>query len=116
MVENSPPDGAFLCQTAGVEREQALEGVDLAVGKVIEAQDLPGARGPSYRLVVDLGPRGQREATLSLPTVQRDELLGRQVVCSLGPNAALVLGAQSRARGLVLLRPDEDVEEGSPIA
>ena len=51
-------------------------------------------------------------------------MLGRQVVCVLGfepkriagfESEVLVLGAMSEAHGVVLLRPDRDVEDGTPI-
>jgi hypothetical protein len=48
--------------------------------------------------------------------VSKDELVGRQVVCVLSGEEALVLAARSHSRGAVLIRPDEDVEDGSAIA
>jgi hypothetical protein len=67
-------------------------------------------------LTLDLGARGRREATLSLPHIPKEELVGRQIVCVLVGDDALVLAARSHGRGPVLLRPDEDVEDGSPVA
>lgn len=93
-----------------------IEGADLVVGRVVAADDLPGARAPSYRLTVDLGPRGRRDATLALPHVAKEDLVGRQVVCVLNGDETLVLAARSHGRGPVLLRPDDDVEDGSPVA
>jgi tRNA-binding EMAP/Myf-like protein len=96
--------------------DDPLEMLDATVARVVEAEDLPGARAPSYRLTLDLGSRGQRVATLSLPNVAKEELVGRQVVCVLSGDEAIVLAARSHSRGAVLLRPDEDVEDGTPIA
>ena len=93
-----------------------VENLDAVVARVVAADDLPGARAPSYRLTLDLGSRGQRVATLSLPNVAKEELVGRQIVCVLSGDEAIVLAARSHSRGTVLLRPDEDVEDGSPIA
>jgi hypothetical protein len=53
---------------------------------------------------------------LSLPNLAKEELVGRQVVCVLSGDEAIVLAARSHSRGAVLLRPDEDVEDGTPIA
>jgi hypothetical protein len=36
-------------------------------------------------------------------------------VCVTAEEELLVLGAQSHARGAVLLRPDDDVEDGSAV-
>jgi tRNA-binding EMAP/Myf-like protein len=93
-----------------------VENLDAVVARVLEADDLPGARAPSYRLTLDLGSRGQRVVTLSLPNLAKEELIGRQVVCLLSGDEAIVLAARSHGRGAVLLRPDEDVEDGSPVA
>jgi hypothetical protein len=46
----------------------------------------------------------------------KDELVGRQVVCVLTGDEALILAARSHGSGPVLLRPDQDVEDGSPVA
>jgi tRNA-binding protein len=90
--------------------------LELVVGRVVAADDHPGARAPSYLLTIDLGGRGTREASVPASGYERDELIGRQVVCALGGDEALVLGAHSHARGVVLLRPDREVEDGSTVA
>jgi tRNA-binding EMAP/Myf-like protein len=99
-----------------VSAEEPPHELDALVARVVEVEDLPGGRGPGYRLTLDLGRRGRRDATLSLPHVAKEELLGRQVVCVLAGDDALILAARSHGRGPVLLRPDEDVEDGSPVA
>jgi hypothetical protein len=99
-----------------VERARGdLQQLDLVVGRIVDAEDLPH-RGPGYRLALDLGGRGRREANLSLPPERKEGLVGTQVVCALAGDDALVLAARSHGRGLVLLRPEEEVEEGSPVA
>lgn len=96
--------------------EQGLQQLELVVGRVVEAEDLVGSRGPSYRLTVDFGGRGRRETSLSLPPARKRELVGRQIVCALAGEEPLVLAARSHGRGLVLLEPEEEVEDGSPVA
>ena len=91
-----------------------LQRLGLTVGRVVDARDHPGARAPSLVLTVDLGGQ-QREATVSLPGLEREELVGRQVVCVTAEDELLVLAAQSHAQGPVLLRPDGEVEDGSPV-
>ena len=67
---------------------------------------------------------GTLRSSAQLTHYGRDELLGRQVVCVLGfepkriagfKSEVLVLGAYSDEHGVVLLRPDRDVELGSRI-
>jgi tRNA-binding EMAP/Myf-like protein len=98
-----------------VEGDKSPEQLDLVVGRIIDAEDFPH-RGPGYRLALDLGGRGRREASLSLPPERKKDLVGTQVVCALSGDDALVLAARSHGRGLVLLRPEEEVEDGSPVA
>jgi tRNA-binding protein len=91
---------------------------ELLVGRIVAVEDLVGGRGPSYRLTVDLGPRGIRQASIyaGAKYTDRDDLVGQQVVCALDGDEAVVLFAQSHAGGVVLIRPDEDVEEGTVVA
>ena len=45
-----------------------------------------------------------------------EELDGTQVVCARDEDELVVLAAHSHSRGLVLLRPDRDVEDGSVVS
>ena len=104
---------------------EEFEGLDLRVGRITTVEEFPEARDPAYKLTVDFGPGGIRRSSAKLTHYERDELVGRQVVCVLGfepkriagfKSEVLVLGATSEAHGVVLLRPDLDVEDGSPVA
>ncbi len=104
---------------------EEFERLELAVGRVAAVDDFPEARRPAYRLLIDFGPRGTRRSSAQVTHYAKDELLGRQVVCVLGfepkriagfASETLVLGALSDAHGVVLLRPDRDVEDGSAVA
>jgi len=43
-------------------------------------------------------------------------LSGLQVVCMLGDEEPVVLFAQFHAKGVVLIQPDEEVEDGTTVA
>jgi tRNA-binding EMAP/Myf-like protein len=88
---------------------------DLVVGTILAADDHPGARAPSYLLRVDLGPRGEREATMEPGGHARQELVGTQVVLSLAEGEATVVAARSHAGGSILLRPEREVEPGTVV-
>jgi hypothetical protein len=78
--------------------------------------DHPGARAPSYLVTLDLGRSGgRRTAAVPAGGYAREELLGRQVLCSLEGDEAVVVGAHSHASGFVLVSPERDVEEGSIV-
>jgi hypothetical protein len=91
---------------------------ELVVGRITAAADLVGGRGPSYRLTLALGSRGRCEASIyvSASYANREALVGRQVVCALDDGEAVVLFAQSHARGVILIGPDQEVEDGTLVA
>lgn len=87
------------------------------MGTVVTADDLVGGRAPSYELGVDLGSRGSRSISLQAGALYRDRdaLVGCQVVCALDDGEDRILFAESHSKGVVLLRPDVDVEPGTVI-
>jgi tRNA-binding EMAP/Myf-like protein len=89
---------------------------ELVVGTIVAVDEHPGARAPSLLLTVDLGPYGSVEAVLPTGSYDSAELSGRQIVCRREADGAVVVGAQSHGVGLVLLRPEREVEPGTLIA
>jgi tRNA-binding protein len=104
---------------------EELERLQLRVGLITDVEDFPEARNPAYKLTIDFGSEvGTKRSSAQATHYAREALLGRQVVCVLGfdvkriagfPSEVLVLGAYSADLGVVLLRPDRDVEPGSMI-
>jgi tRNA-binding protein len=103
---------------------EEFERLELRVGRIAEVEEFPEARVPAYKLTIDFGSKGPRRSSAQITHYSRDELLGRQVACVLGfepkriagfNSEVLVLGAISEEHGVVLLRPDRDVEDGSPV-
>lgn len=101
-------------------------GVDMRVGRVTAVEDFPEARVPAWKLTIDFGPEiGEKRSSAQITNYHRSELKGRLVVGvvnfpprRIGPfdSEVLVLGAVDDAKGVILLRPDEDVELGDRIA
>ena len=99
--------------------------VDMRVGRVLEVEDFPEARKPAWKLRIDFGPEiGERRSSARITNYSREELEGSLVVGvvnfpprQIGPvrSEVLVLGALSEV-GVVLLRPDGQVEPGDRIA
>jgi tRNA-binding protein len=99
--------------------------VDLRVGTVVAADRNANAKKPAYVLKIDFGPLGRLTTSAQLtdryaPT----DLVGRQVVAvvNLPPklvagvaSEVLVLGAMPAGEGVVLLRPDQAVANGTRI-
>jgi tRNA-binding protein len=92
-----------------------VQRIGLTVGRVVTVTEHVGARAPSYLLTVDLGPQGLRECTMPRAGYDPGDLEGTQVVCAPRGDEVLVLAAHSHASGVVLIRPDRDVEDGSVV-
>jgi tRNA-binding protein len=102
-----------------------FERLELRVGRITSVEELPGTRKPFHVLTIDFGSHGTRRSAAQITHYSKEDLLGRHVICVLGfepkriagfESEVLVLGAMSEAHGVVLLRPDRDVEDGTPIA
>ena len=100
--------------------------LDIRVGRVTAVEDFPEARAPAWKLTLDFGPEiGVKRSSAQITHYAREELEGRLVVGVVNfppkriagfPSEVLVLGALDDAKGVVLLRPDEDVALGARIA
>lgn len=100
--------------------------VDMRVGTVISATPFPEARNPSYILVINFGPLGQRKTSAQVTDLYRPaELVGRQVIAVVNflpkqianmMSECLVLGAVGDDKAVNLLRTDTPVADGTRIA
>jgi tRNA-binding protein len=100
--------------------------IDMRVGRIVRVDEFPEARNPAWKLEVDFGPEiGVKRSSAQITHYAREDLEGRLVVgvVNLPPrriagfeSEVLVLGAMDRDKGVVLLRPDEDVALGDRIA
>jgi tRNA-binding protein len=102
-----------------------FERIDMRIGRVIAAEEFPEARRPAWKLEIDFGPElGVKRSSAQITHYARADLEGRLVACVVNfepkriagfKSEVLVMGALSDEKGVVLLRPDEDVELGSRI-
>ncbi len=100
--------------------------VDIRVGRVLEAEDFPEARNPSYKLTIDFGPLGVKRSSAAIqPWYTKEDLVGRAVIAVVNfppkqianvMSEVLVLGAVQGDGRVVLLRPDEEGELGARVA
>ena len=99
--------------------------LDIRVGKIVQAKAFPKARNPSYQLWVDFGAEiGVLKSSAQITELYSvEELLGKQVlgIVNFPPrqvadfmSQALILGACT-PEGVVLVRPEEAVAEGTAI-
>ena len=98
----------------------------MRVGRVLAVDDFPEARRPAWKLEIDFGPEiGTKRSSAQIKHYEREALEGRLVVAVVNfpplrmgdfKSEVLVLGALDDEKGVVLLRPDDDVEPGDRIA
>lgn len=99
--------------------------IDMRVGRVVSVEDFPEARNPAWKLEIDFGPEvGVKRSSAQIKHYTRVDLEGRLVVGVVNfpprriatfESEVLVLGALDDDKGVVLLRPDDDVEPGDRI-
>lgn len=100
--------------------------VEMATGTIVEAKLNEKARVPAYILHIDFGESwGEKLSSAQLTSnYSAEDLVGRQIVAVMNfpprriagvKSEVLVLGAVSDEHGVVLLRPDFAVENGTAI-
>jgi tRNA-binding protein len=104
--------------------EQFLE-IDMRVGRIVSVREFPEARVPAWKLEIDFGPEvGVKRSSAQITHYPAEQLEGRLIigVVNFPPrriatfdSEVLVMGAIDPEKGVVLLRPDEDVELGDRI-
>lgn len=103
-----------------------FEKVDIRVGKIIEVEDYPEAKKPSYKLRIDFGSEiGIKKSIGQFPAnYTKEELKGRLVVCvinfpprQIGPavSEVLTLGFPDESGNAVLITPTKDIPLGGKL-
>jgi tRNA-binding protein len=102
-----------------------FEKIDIRSGTIIDVQDFPKARKPSYRLTIDFGTLGIKKSSAQVTHhYTKENLLNRQVIAVVNfPvkqiatffSECLVLGVYDHNNEVILLRPDKEVGNGQKI-
>lgn len=100
--------------------------LDIRIGTIVRAEPFPEARKPAIKLEIDFGKLGRKHSSAQI-TRRYDpaKLEGRQVaaVVNFPPryiagfrSEVLVLGGVPEEGDVVLLKPDENVPDGTPVS
>lgn len=99
--------------------------IDLRVGTIIEVDDFPEARVPAYQLTIDFGNLGIKKSSAQITTLyKKEDLLQRQIVAVVNfpkkqiakfMSECLLLGAVN-GKDVILLNPENQVKNGTPVA
>lgn len=99
--------------------------LDIRVGTIIKAEEFKEARNPAYKLEIDFGSEiGIKKSSAQITQLYKiEDLIGRQILAVVNfPkrqianffSEVLVLGTYSK-QGVVLIKPDEEVENGDKL-
>ncbi len=104
-----------------------FEKVDMRIGTIVEVNDFPVAKKPSYKLIIDFGSLGMKKSSAQITTLyKKEDLINRQVIAVVNfppkqiadfMSEVLILGVIMKKEGeVVLLQPDIKVPNGLRIA
>jgi len=102
-----------------------FEKIEMRVGTVIEAEDFPEAKNPSYKLKIDFGEFGIKKSSAQITKLyKKEDLIGKQVIAvtNFPPkqianfvSECLVLGVVLDDKKVALLTPEQKVPNGKKI-
>jgi tRNA-binding protein len=102
-----------------------FQSITMKVGTVIDAQEFPEARNPSFKLWIDFGDNDIKKTSAQITkNYNPQELIGQQVVAlvdisprQIGPfmSECLLLGAANQNDDIVILQPNQIVPNGKQV-
>ena len=101
--------------------------VDIRVGKVVQVEDFPEARNPSFKLLIDFGPElgVKRSSGQFLREHAKEEIMGQLVLAVVNfplkriagfESEVLTLGLPGSNEGWIIVSPVKEVKLGERLA
>jgi tRNA-binding protein len=102
-----------------------FEKINIQTGTIVEVNDFPKARKPSYQLKIDFGLSGIKQSSAQITKhYSKEQLLGQQIVAIINfpqkqianfYSECLVLGVYDENNEVILLKPERQVKNGQKI-
>ncbi len=98
--------------------------VEMKVGRVVSAEDIPAARNPMYKIVVDFGDGTTKQCVAGIKSFYpKEQLVGKLVVAVVNLQPKSVAGVVSECmllaafndKELSLLSPDKELSPGTKV-
>ncbi|WP_207513017.1 tRNA-binding protein [Longitalea luteola] len=99
--------------------------IDIRVGTITEVNDFPKAKNPAWQITIDFGELGIKRSSAQITHFyEKEALTGKQVIAIVNfpPkqianffSECLVLGVYTDKKEVVLLTPDQPVQNGWKI-
>lgn len=102
---------------------EEFQKLDLRIGKVLEAEQIPGSRN-LIKLLVDFGSERRQAVAGISQWYKPEELIGKKYMFILNLERRKLMGVESQCMifaaedskgSVVLLEPEKDIEEGSKV-
>jgi tRNA-binding protein len=100
-----------------------FEKVEIRVGTILEVDDFPEARNPSYKITIDFGPEiGIRKSSAQLTALySKEDLIGKQILGVVNfkekqianfMSECLITGVYLSGKEVVFISPERKVPNG----
>ncbi|WBU61516.1 tRNA-binding protein [Paracoccus albus] len=98
--------------------------IEMRLGKIINVQEFPRARNPSYKVEVDFGELGTRWSSAQITNYSIEDLIGRAVICTVNmpprniagfQSEVLIMGVPNAEGQVILLQPEADAVLGAEV-
>jgi len=102
---------------------EEFQKLDLRIGKILEANQIPGSRN-LIRMIVDFGAEKRQAVAGLLQYYKPEELVGKKCAFILNLQRRKMMGIESQCMvfaaeddkgNVILLQPERDIAEGSKI-
>jgi len=102
---------------------EEFQKIDMRIGKVLEANQIPGSRN-LIRMIVDFGNEKRQAVAGLLQWYKPENLVGKKYAFILNlqrrkfmgfESQCMILAAEDEKGNVVVLQPEKDIAEGSKI-